>query len=70
MLVRRSLSLATCAPYDFFKSITVDRSMIPGTCGATLASYPLLFSVTDDELKVTTSGGKAWDSPGDCSASG
>jgi hypothetical protein len=63
------LALCLCAPgafaYNYAKSITVDRSKIPNTCGATLASFPVLFSVTDAALKHTSSGGKVTDTSGD-----
>jgi len=61
------LALCLCAPgafaYNYSKSITIDRSKIPNTCGTTLADYPVLFSVTDANLKVT--GGHVTDAGGD-----
>ena len=52
------------AGYDYVKPITIDRTKIPGTCGTTLASYPMLFSVTDPDLRYTGSGGKVKNSLG------
>ena len=45
--------------FDFFKTITIDRSKIPGTCGTTLSNYPMLFSgsiVPDPDLANTPTG--------------
>ncbi len=64
-----TLVLCLSAPgafaYDFHKSITIDRSKIPGTCGTTLSNYPMMFSVTDPDLAHTTSGGDVTDLGGD-----
>jgi len=60
------LSAQGAFAYDYLKSITIDRSKIDiGTYGATLANYPMLFSVTDPDLRVTGSGGRVTDSQGD-----
>ncbi len=54
------------APYSYYKTITIDRSMIPGGCpGTTLSNYPMLFRVTDPDLAHTTSGGQVTDLQGD-----
>lgn len=38
--------------YAFVKTITIDRARIDGAvCGETLADYPLLYSVTDTDLR-------------------
>lgn len=63
------LALCLCAPgalaYNYSKSITIDRSKIPNSCGTTLASFPVLFSVTDASLKLTSNGGKVTNAAGD-----
>ena len=60
------LSAPGAFAYDFRKPITIDRSKISdASCGATLASYPMLFSVTDLDLRSTGSGGKVTDPEGD-----
>ena len=60
------LSAPGAFAYDFRKSITIDRSKISdASCGATLANYPMLFSVTDLDLRYTGSGGKVTDPEGD-----
>jgi streptogramin lyase len=51
--------------FAFLKPITIDRSKIPGTCGATLQNYPMLFNTTDPDLALTTSGGNVTDLQGD-----
>jgi len=61
------LALCLCAPgafaYNYSKSITIDRTKI-SSC-ATLSNYPVLFSVTDANLKLTGSGGHVTDAGGD-----
>lgn len=51
--------------FTYFKTVTVQRSRIPGSCGTTLTDYPMLFSVTDPDLAHTTSGGDVTDLEGD-----
>jgi hypothetical protein len=55
----------TPAPFGFRKSITIDRTKIPGTCGTTLPDFPMLFSVTDGDLATTAYGGDvaSYDAP-------
>jgi hypothetical protein len=52
-------------PFDFRKSITIDRTKIPGACGTTLPDFPMLFSVTDGDLATTGNGGDvaSYDAP-------
>ena len=59
------LSAPGAFAYNFAKPITIDRSKIPAGCGTTLANYPMLFSVTDADLRRTASGGKVTDPEGD-----
>ena len=60
------LSATGAFAYEFRKSITIDRSKISdGSCGATLANFPMLFSVTDSDLRHTSSGGDVTDLGGD-----
>ena len=60
------LSAPSAFAYNYSKSITIDRSKISdASCGATLSNYPMLFSVTDANLKNTGSGGRVTDPAGD-----
>ncbi|MGD8989249.1 MAG: DUF2341 domain-containing protein, partial [Syntrophobacterales bacterium] len=52
--------------FGFRKSITIDRTKISdGSCGTTLSNFPMLFSVTDGDLKTTANGGDvaSYDAP-------
>ena len=64
-----AVSLATperAAAYTFHKTITIDRTKINAAgCGATLTNFPLLFKVTDLDLRHTSSGGDVTDTGGD-----
>ena len=51
--------------FDFRKSITINRSKIPGSCGPTVSNFPVLYSVTDPSLATTTYGGNVTDAQGD-----
>ena len=55
----------TSGLFGYRKSITIDRTKIPGTCGPTLSDFPILFSVTDPDLRTTGNGGKVADADGD-----
>jgi len=53
-----TFAIAPVTPFGFRKSITIDRTKVgTGTAPATLANYPLLYSVTDVDLKSTGNGG-------------
>ncbi|MDA2924990.1 DUF2341 domain-containing protein, partial [Acidobacteria bacterium AH-259-L09] len=52
--------------FGFRKSITIDRTKISdASCGTTLSNFPLLFSVTDPDLRTTANGGGVTDAEGD-----
>ena len=55
----------TSGLFGYRKSITIDRTKIPGTCGTTLSDFPILFSVTDPDLRTTGNGGNVVDAEGD-----
>ena len=59
------VKLAADLLFGFRKSITIDRTKIPGTCGATVSNFPVLFSVTDANLATTANGGNVTDPEGD-----
>lgn len=50
--------------FSFRKSITIDRTKVPSSCGATMADFPMLYSVTDASLKTTAYGGHVTDANG------
>ena len=50
--------------FGFRKYITIDRTRIPGGCGPTISNYPMLYSVTDPDLKGKIFGGKIQDPNG------
>ena len=53
-----TFTILAVVPFDFRKSITIDRTKVgTGTAPATLANYPLLYAVTDADLKSTGNGG-------------
>ena len=53
-----TFSIVAVMPFEFRKSITIDRTKVrTGTAPATLSNYPLLYSVTDADLKSTGNGG-------------
>ena len=56
---------AEVARYSYLKPVTIDRTKIDGSCGATMADYPMLFTLTDADLAHTTSGGDVTDLGGD-----
>ena len=62
-----SLAITSLTPFDFRKPITIDRTKVgvTGTGASTLANYPLLFSVTDVDLKSTGNGGDVTSASGD-----
>ncbi|MFQ5948115.1 MAG: DUF2341 domain-containing protein, partial [Acidimicrobiia bacterium] len=45
-------------PYDFRNSITIDRANVgvTGTAATTISNYPMLYKVTDTDLKSTPTG--------------
>ena len=49
--------------FGFRKSMTIDRTKVPGACQATLSNFPLLVSVTD--LDLSTASGQVTDPEGD-----
>ena len=50
--------IVTPTSFGYRKSITIDRTKVgTGTAPATLPNYPLLYSVTDADLKSTGNGG-------------
>lgn len=59
------LGPATPDAFGYLKPITIDRSRIPGGCGATLTDFPMLYRVTDPTLAYTGSGGNVTDPQGD-----
>ena len=52
-------SVCTFARFDYYKTITIDRTKV-GTASSptTLSSYPMLFSVTDTSLRTIANGGR------------
>jgi len=50
--------------WTYRKQITIDRTKLSTTATSTFSSFPLLFSVTDTDLKYTGSGGKVASSTG------
>jgi len=52
-------SVCTFARFDYYKTITIDRTRV-GTASSptTLSSYPMLFSVTDTSLRTIANGGR------------
>jgi cysteine-rich repeat protein len=52
-------SMCTFARFDYYKTITIDRTKV-GTAASptTLSSYPMLFSVTDTSLRTIANGGR------------
>ena len=59
------VKLAADLMFGFRKSITIDRSKIPGTCGPTVSNFPVLYKVTDPSLATTANGGDVIDPEGD-----
>jgi len=52
------------ASWLYRKSITIDHTKLSTTATSTFSNYPLLFSVTDSDLKSTGNGGKQASSTG------
>src|SRR5690349_18850874 len=53
------------ADYAYSKSITIDRTKVGATgAPATLSNFPMLYSVTDPDLRTTANGGKVTNASG------
>ena len=60
-----SPSVCVLANFNYYKTITVDRTKV-GTASSptTLSNYPMLFSVTDTSLRTVSNGGRVQSSNG------
>ena len=54
-----TFTITRLRPFDYTKRITIDRTKVgvSGTTASTLTNYPMLYAVTDVDLKSTGNGG-------------
>ncbi len=62
LLLASNEAVSQIAGYSFRKKITIDNSLVSGT--SSLTDFPVLFSVTDTDLRTTGNGGNVTDTDG------
>ena len=60
-----TISLTTVGSFLYRRSITIDDSMTPASCGSNLSDFPILVSISNDaNLKSVTNGGRVQSTSG------